>query len=774
MSTVRVTAIFLVCFYVFGAESVDSDFSSRIRNPCRGKLDCQECIQTDPRCAWCANFTNQDQRPLNTTSDRKPRCDYNESSSIPRQQLQPHRIRMKLRPGQPQTFSVTFIQAEHYPLDIYFLLDMSATMRPYKEALAKITEGLAKALEDITSNVQLGFGSFVDKPTMPFTMRPVGDRISPCNAPVECVPTYGFKHHLKLRANQTDEFKNRVKNALLSGNLDAAEGGLDALMQTMVCKDTIGWRNGSRKLVVFFTDGPFHYAGEGKLAGIILPNDRKCHMDWDGEDWMYSHTLLQDYPSVGEINLVAQENNVNIIFAVPEGIQRLYKRLSAHVNGSTVGHLTSSADSIIQIVKAEYNKITSSVQLREIAHPNIKLSYQSSCLSNKSSTETSACDNLRVGSKVEWNVTVELLNCLKGDRNNNSENLVTKIHPLGLSEELILEIEPLCQCDCQKKENQVRDAGFCSGQGHMTCGACVCHAGFHGANCACDLKARDNHTADCTPSDPGQGICSGRGACNCGQCDCFEQARETDTVSGKFCEVDDFSCEKDDSGQVCSGHGTCKFQQCSCDVGYSGSRCECPEDTTECVAKKNGKICNGKGSCKCGRCSCNNTGLEHPAWRSVPERARGPMEMRQFVMLNAILTRWRGVDAVDSSSGFTKCPPVRDTTDFCSFTFGYAAKLGDSEDSFTILIERGKDCPKPLNLYALLGGLVGSILLAGVLLLLAWKVAFVVYDRRQLAKFRREIAGATWQPTGAPVHRPVRVAFQNPNFRRRSQRKEKD
>ena len=48
----------------------------------------------------------------------------------------------------------------------------------------------------------------------------------------------------------------------MSGNLDAPEGGFDAIMQAIVCKDEIGWRENARKLLVFSTDAGFHYAGK--------------------------------------------------------------------------------------------------------------------------------------------------------------------------------------------------------------------------------------------------------------------------------------------------------------------------------------------------------------------------------------------------------------------------------------------------------------------------------------------------------------------------------
>jgi len=61
----------------------------------------------------------------------------------------------------------------------------------------------------------------------------------------------------------------------------------------------IGWREKARRLLVFSTDAGFHYAGDGKLGGIVKPNDGICHLDSKG---VYTHSTLLDYPSVSQIN----------------------------------------------------------------------------------------------------------------------------------------------------------------------------------------------------------------------------------------------------------------------------------------------------------------------------------------------------------------------------------------------------------------------------------------------------------------------------------------
>jgi protocadherin alpha len=74
-------------------------------------------------------------------------------------------------------------------------------------------------------------------------------------------------------------FKSRVNASQISGNLDAPEGGFDAIMQSLVCEGAIGWREKSRKMLVFSTDAGFHYAGDGRLAGVVVPNDGQCHLE---------------------------------------------------------------------------------------------------------------------------------------------------------------------------------------------------------------------------------------------------------------------------------------------------------------------------------------------------------------------------------------------------------------------------------------------------------------------------------------------------------------
>ena len=109
------------------------------------------------------------------------------------------------------------------------------------------------------------------------------------------------------------------------------------ILKVMVCGDRIGWRENSRKIIIVSTDRDYHFAMDGKLAGIFRPNDGECHLNNTGSgSGFYTEAEVLDYPSVSHINSVAQLNNFIIIFAVTEQYQEAYSALSERITGSKV------------------------------------------------------------------------------------------------------------------------------------------------------------------------------------------------------------------------------------------------------------------------------------------------------------------------------------------------------------------------------------------------------------------------------------------------------
>lgn len=78
-------------------------------------------------------------------------------------------VSMATLTGVPQNISVKYQLATGYPVDLYFLMDLTASMNATKGNVAKLGHDLADLLRNLTTEYRLGFGSFVDKVLMPYT-----------------------------------------------------------------------------------------------------------------------------------------------------------------------------------------------------------------------------------------------------------------------------------------------------------------------------------------------------------------------------------------------------------------------------------------------------------------------------------------------------------------------------------------------------------------------------------------------------------------------------
>lgn len=83
-------------------------------------------------------------------------------------QIKPQKVKLVLRLGEEFLLPFQYRQAENYPVDLYYIMDLSASMEDHREKLALLGGKLAEEMRNLTSNFRLGFGSFVDKTDMPF------------------------------------------------------------------------------------------------------------------------------------------------------------------------------------------------------------------------------------------------------------------------------------------------------------------------------------------------------------------------------------------------------------------------------------------------------------------------------------------------------------------------------------------------------------------------------------------------------------------------------
>lgn len=82
--------------------------------------------------------------------------------------------------GSEVTFQIHVQQTEDYPVDIYYLMDLSASMFDDLQMIKNLGTTLSKEMAKLTSKFRLGFGSFVEKPVLPFIKTMPADLENPC------------------------------------------------------------------------------------------------------------------------------------------------------------------------------------------------------------------------------------------------------------------------------------------------------------------------------------------------------------------------------------------------------------------------------------------------------------------------------------------------------------------------------------------------------------------------------------------------------------------
>ncbi|XP_041717279.2 integrin beta-1-like [Coregonus clupeaformis] len=262
-------------------------------------------------------------------------------------------------------------------------------------------------------------------------------------------------------------------------------------------KEDIDWRNVTH-LLMFSTDAGFHFAGDGKLRGIVLPNDGKCHL----ENNVYARCHLQDYPSVTHLAEKLREKNIQIIFAVTEDVTYLYEGLKSTFPKSAVGTLSNNFQNILRIIVEAYNALTSDVVMEKSELPaDFQISYISHCKNNdeellEREDQGRRCSNISIGDELKFNGTISVPPCLSGTSMGQSRVV---IKPQEYGEELEVLLKPIHDCPCQRDRvphspgcshsNGTLECGVCSGlvsagRGVCSCGACLCQDGrYQGPTC---------------------------------------------------------------------------------------------------------------------------------------------------------------------------------------------------------------------------------------------------------------------------------------------------
>eukprot|EP00073_Rattus_norvegicus_P035224 XP_008760067.1 PREDICTED: integrin beta-6 isoform X2 [Rattus norvegicus] len=669
----------------------------------------------------------------------------------------------ELAKGGEQTLQVQVRQTEDYPVDLYYLMDLSASMDDDLNTIKELGSRLAKEMSKLTSNFRLGFGSFVEKPVSPFMKTTPEEITNPCSSiPYFCLPTFGFKHILPL-TDDAERFNEIVRKQKISANIDTPEGGFDAIMQAAVCKEKIGWRNDSLHLLVFVSDADSHFGMDSKLAGIVIPNDGLCHLDNRNE---YSMSTVLEYPTIGQLIDKLVQNNVLLIFAVTQEQVHLYENYAKLIPGATVGLLQKDSGNILQLIISAYEELRSEVELEVLGDTEgLNLSFTALCSNGILFPHQKKCSHMKVGDTASFNVSVSITNCEK-----RSRKLIIK--PVGLGDTLEILVSAECDCDCQR-EVEANSSKCHHGNGSFQCGVCACNPGHMGPRCEC---GEDMVSTDSCKESPGHPSCSGRGDCYCGQCVCH--LSPYGSIYGPYCQCDNFSCLRH-KGLLCGDNGDCDCGECVCRDGWTGEYCNCTTSRDAC-ASEDGVLCSGRGDCVCGKCVCRNPGASGPTCERCPT-CGDPCNSRR-----SCIECYLSADGQAQEECEDKCKATGATIseeEFSKDTSVPCSLQGENECLITFLITADnegktiihniseKDCPKPPNIPMIMLGVSLAILLIGVVLLCIWKLLVSFHDRKEVAKFEAERSKAKWQTGTNPLYRGSTSTFKNVTYKHREKHK---
>ncbi|XP_039381633.1 integrin beta-8 isoform X1 [Mauremys reevesii] len=564
-------------------------------------LTCTMCLALGPECGWCS------QEDFMAGATQKGRCDmvfnlikkgcqteFIENPTIrvtipsdhkANTQVTPGEVSIQLRPGGKASFMLKVHPLEKYPVDLYYLVDVSASMHNNIEKLNSVGFDLSKKMANISLDFRLGFGSYVDKTVSPYiSIHPerIHNQCSDYN--LDCMPPHGYIHVLSLTDNIA-EFKNAVNKQKISGNIDTPEGGFDAMLQAAVCQSHIGWRKEAKRLLLVMTDQTSHLALDSKLAGIVIPNDGNCHL----KDNVYIKATSMEHPSLGQLSEKLIDNNINVIFAVQGNQFNWYKDLLPLLPGTVARQIESQAANLNDLVVDAYQKLISEVKIQvDNQIQDLHFNITALCPDGSRKTGMEGCKNVAYNEEVLFNVSVSMKGCgTTGGRK------YVIIKPIGFNETTIINIYKNCACQC---EDSARHKRICVDETFIDGESTHCED----TNCT---SSEDTFPFERCKLHPDQPICSGQGDCIGGRCLCHKT--RLGKVYGKYCEMDDFSCPYY-RGNLCAGNGECEAGKCKCFRGWEGDRCQCSLLTAKHCMNSKGQICSGRGACVCGKCECTD------------------------------------------------------------------------------------------------------------------------------------------------------------------------
>lgn len=102
-----------------------------------------------------------------------------------------------------------------------------------------------------------------------------------------------------------------------------------------------------------------------------------------------------------------------------------------------------------------------------------------------------------------------------------------------------------------------------------------------GRHCECSTDEVNSEDMDayCRKENSSE-ICSNNGECVCGQCVCRKRDNTNEIYSGKFCECDNFNCDRS-NGLICGGKNSLVAK---CSIHSAAQQCPESSSVNKCKA----------------------------------------------------------------------------------------------------------------------------------------------------------------------------------------------
>ncbi|WP_415886110.1 hypothetical protein ACMXYO_15880 [Neptuniibacter sp. QD37_6] len=242
-------------------------------------------------------------------------------------------VDVSLVEGSQITFDVE-VSVEELPAkyDVFMLHDLSGS---FWNDLPNVQAQFSGLYDSLTADadVAFGVGSFVDKP-----METFGSSFD-----------YVYNTDLSVTSDK-ETIQTTLDNLHTSSGWDWPESQMEALVQTALREDEIGFRDGAQKFAVLFTDAPYHKEGDYETTSVYdsetgtMTSVAVADNDYDTE------FEVEDYPDPAVVGRMLIDAGVTPVFAVTAPYIDMYQQLVDEWGVGIVTELTSDSSNIADAI----------------------------------------------------------------------------------------------------------------------------------------------------------------------------------------------------------------------------------------------------------------------------------------------------------------------------------------------------------------------------------------------------------------------------------------